>query len=1187
MVASSLSSVQLPPQHQVFINFRGKQLRNGFVSHLEKALRKDGINVFIDKNETKGKDLSILFSRIEQSRIALAIFSSLYAESKWCLDELEKIKECVDLGKLVVIPIFYKVETDDVKNLKGVFGDKFWELAKTCKGEKLDKWKEALKDVPKKLGFSLSEMSDEGECIHQIVGEVVKVLSGVSTDLERDVPIDDPSAGEEETREVDDPSGGEGETPEAAPDSLPLFGIETRLTQLEEKLDFDCKRTLTIGVIGMPGIGKTTLTKMLYEKWQHKFLRCVFLHDVRKMWKDCMMDRNILMRELLRDENVDQDVTDLSPESLKALLLSRKSLVVLDNVSDKKQIEVLLGECDWIKKGSLIFITTSDRSVIEGKVDNTYEVLRLSGRDSFQYFSYFAFGDEHCTLEGNFLNLSRLFVDYAKGNPLALKILGEELNGKDEMHWKEKLSDLAQSPNKTIQNVLQISYDGLGQLQKNVFLDVACFFRSGDEYYVRCLVESCDTEPIDALSEINDLPSKFLINISGGRVEMHDLLYTFGKELGSQGSHRLWDHKGVVGALKKRVGAHSVRGIFLDMSQLKKKLPLEKCTFSGMRNLRYLKFYNSPCHRECEADCKLNFPEGLEFPLDEVRYLYWLKFPLKKLPKDFNPKNLTDLNLPYSEIEEVWEGVKDTRKLKWVDLSHSSKLCNLSGLLNAESLQRLNLEGCTSLEELPREMNRMKSLILLNMRGCTSLRILPHMNLISLKTLILTNCSNLQTFRVISDNLETLHLDGTLISRLPTNMVKLQRLIVLNLKDCKMLGAVPECLGKLKALQELVLSGCSKLKTFPIPIENMKCLQILLLDGTSIADMPKIFQFNSSKVEDLSELRRGVNGLSSLKRLCLSRNDMISNLQIDISQIHHLKLLDLKYCKNLKSIPLLPPNLEILDAHGCQKLRTVASPMALVKHMEQVHSKFIFTNCTNLEQAAKNSITLYAQRKSQLDSVRCYKEGSFSEALLITSFPGSEVPSWFKHRTIGSKLKLKFPPHWCDNRLSTIALCAVVAFPYTQDEISRFSIQCTCEFTNELGTCIRFSCILGGGWVEQRKIDSDHVFICYTSSSHITNHAQGSLQSQEHHECVPTEASIKFEVRDGAGEIVNCGLSLVYEEPNHVVIEGNCNGTSSRRVLSVGKSIVSFAAGFLSIVLRYLWVGAVFFSVCGLVKSLH
>nr|VDC98919.1 unnamed protein product [Brassica oleracea] len=841
-----------------------------------------------------------------------------------------------------------------------------------------------------------------------------------------------------------------------------------------------------------------------------EFLRCVFLHHVRKLWKDCKMNRDIFMRELLKDDDVKQQVSDLSPESLKALLLS-----------------------------SRIFITTSDKSVIEGVVDDTYEVLRLSGRDSFQYFSFFAFSGKLCPPEDNFLNLSRLFVDYAKGNPLALKILGVELSEKDETHWEE-----------TLRSVLQISYNGLGQLHKDVFLDVACFFRSGDENYVRCLVESCDTDLLDAASEIKDLAR----------------------------SRRLWNHKGVVGALKKRTGAGSVRGIFLDMSELKEKLPLDRCTFTEMRNLRYLKFYSSRCHRECEADCKLNFPEGLDFPLDEVRYLFWLKFPLKKLPKDFNPRNLTDLNLSFSEIEEVWEGVKDTPKLKWVDLSHSSKLCNLTGLLNAENLQRLNLEGCMSLEELPREMKRMKSLVFLNMRGCTSLRVLPHMNLISMKTLILTNCSSLQTFQMVSTNLENLHLDGTAIGQLPTNMWKLQRLIVLNLKDCKMLVAVPECLGKLKALQELVLSGCSELKTFPIRIENMKSLQILLLDGTSITDTPKMLQLNSSKVEDLPELRRGMDGISSLQRLCLSMNDMITNLRIYISVLCHLKLLDLKFCKNLTSIPLLPPNLEILDAHGCGKLKTLAMPMAILKHMEKVHSKFIFTNCKSLEQAAKNSITTYAQKKSQLDALRCYKEGHASEALFITSFPGSEVPSWFDHRMIGSTLKLKFPPHWCDNRLSTIVLCAVVAF---QNEINSFSIECTCEFKNELGTCTRFSSILGGGWIEPRKIDSDHVFIGYTSCSHITKHVEGS---QGHQKCVPTEASIKFKVIDGSGEIMNCGLSLVYEESNHVVIEGDSDGTSSGRALSVVESTMSSATRLLSVVVRYLWLGVVFFSVFGFAR---
>ncbi|XP_019089676.1 PREDICTED: disease resistance protein RPS4-like isoform X1 [Camelina sativa] len=1138
MLANSSVSVESPPKYDVFLNFRGEQLRRNFVSHLEKALKIDGINVYMDKIETKGNDLSMLFTRIEQSSIAITIFSTQYTQSRWCLDELDKINQCVKSGKLVVIPIFYKVDTNDVKNMDGVFGEEFWKLAKAreSESEKYKNWRDAINAVSGKVGFTLGEKDDEGEFIDQIVGDVRKQLTNIS--IHR---------------------ADEGVRPEAASDSpSSLFGIKTRLKQLEEKLDFKCEDTLTIGVVGMPGIGKTTLMNVLYDKLQEEFLRCVFIRDVRNI--NFKRDGNILKKELLRVDGLDQQVDNMSDESLKALLLSKQFIVILDNVSDKKQIEVLLGRRDWIKRGSRIFITTSDRSVIEGMVDDTYVVQRLSGRDSYDYFRRFAFRGK--LQEGNFMDHSRLFVDYAEGNPSVLMILGNDLNGQEKTSWEKKHEALKQSPNEMIRIFLRKSYDELCQLQKDVFLDVACFFRSGDEYYVRCLVESSDTEPIDAVSKIKDLASKFLLNIYGGRVEMHDILYAFGKELGSEDSCRLWDHQGVVDALKNRAGAASVRGIFLDMSKLKKKLPLDSTTFVKMTNLRYLKFY-SCCHLKCQADCKFNFPEGLDFPMDELRYLYWLKFPLKRLPKDFNPKNLTDLNLPYSEIEEVWEGLKDTPKLKWVDLSHSRKLGNLSGFLNAESLQRLNLEGCTSLEALPDEMKHMKSLVFLNMRGCEKLRGLPHMNLISMKTLILTNCSSLEEFQVISTNLETLHLDGTKIGQLPEDMVKLQKLIVLNLKDCKELRAVPEFLGKLKALQELVLSGCSGLKTFPVPVENMKCLHILLLDGTEIKEISKIFQCSNSTVEDLCELRRGMNGLSSLRRLCLSRNEKIRNLQLDINQLYHLKRLDLKYCKNLTSISSLPLNLEILDAHGCDKLKTIALPIALLKLMEQVQSKFIFTNCNNLAQVAKSSITAYALRKLQLDALRCDKEGTVSKALLITCFPGSEVPSWFNYQTFGSELKLKFPPHWCDNRLSTLVLWAVVKFP--QDEINRFSIECTCELKNKLGTCIRFSCTLGGGWIEPRKIDSDHVFIGYTSCSHITKHLEGSLKSQEHHECVPTEASIEFEVRDGAGEIVNCGLSLVYEEPNHVVVQRNCNGTSSRRDFSGRNSVVvSFTAAYLS-----------------------
>lgn len=112
--------------HQVFINFRGSDVRQGFLSHLTSALKSNQINVFIDDHEDKGTNLDPLhLKRIEEASVALAIFSARYTESSWCLRELAKIKECEDEGKLVAIPIFYKLEPDTVRDLRGQFGHLF------------------------------------------------------------------------------------------------------------------------------------------------------------------------------------------------------------------------------------------------------------------------------------------------------------------------------------------------------------------------------------------------------------------------------------------------------------------------------------------------------------------------------------------------------------------------------------------------------------------------------------------------------------------------------------------------------------------------------------------------------------------------------------------------------------------------------------------------------------------------------------------------------------------------------------------------------------------------------------------------------------------------------------------------------------------------------------------------------
>lgn len=144
-----------PPQHQVFINFRG-ELRERFVKVLVDALKEELVNVFLDEDAMRGEDLTTLFDKIEKSRIAVTIFSERYTGSKWCLNELVKIKECMDKGNLEVFPVFFNVETEDVKKLEGNFGRNFRKLKKTYDKEKemTKKWKEALMSVSGKFGLT-------------------------------------------------------------------------------------------------------------------------------------------------------------------------------------------------------------------------------------------------------------------------------------------------------------------------------------------------------------------------------------------------------------------------------------------------------------------------------------------------------------------------------------------------------------------------------------------------------------------------------------------------------------------------------------------------------------------------------------------------------------------------------------------------------------------------------------------------------------------------------------------------------------------------------------------------------------------------------------------------------------------------------------------------------------------------
>ncbi|KAM1542966.1 hypothetical protein PS2_012315 [Malus domestica] len=172
--ASSSFSISNPYTYDVFLSFRGEDTRNNFTGHLYNALRQKGITTFIDDGIRRGENISAsLLRAIEESTISIIVLSENYAESKWCLDELEKILECKKSKQQMVRSIFYKVDPSNVRNQRGSYGEALAQHERTFKDniEKVYRWREALSEAASLCGWPFLD----GYGTNAIKGIMVKV----------------------------------------------------------------------------------------------------------------------------------------------------------------------------------------------------------------------------------------------------------------------------------------------------------------------------------------------------------------------------------------------------------------------------------------------------------------------------------------------------------------------------------------------------------------------------------------------------------------------------------------------------------------------------------------------------------------------------------------------------------------------------------------------------------------------------------------------------------------------------------------------------------------------------------------------------------------------------------------------------------------------------------------------------
>ncbi|KAI4354051.1 hypothetical protein L6164_002951 [Bauhinia variegata] len=155
------------PSYDVFISCIDcyQDNRMGFFYHLLCSLQSAGLAVYRDvQGHRKGLLRANFFSfsplkDIERSRVCIVIFSSAFATSRCCLEEVEKIVEFHTTIGQIVLPIFYNVEQREVRRQRGTFGKAFVKLSKkiSASKEKQLSWRRALTKAAKLKGWHLTD----------------------------------------------------------------------------------------------------------------------------------------------------------------------------------------------------------------------------------------------------------------------------------------------------------------------------------------------------------------------------------------------------------------------------------------------------------------------------------------------------------------------------------------------------------------------------------------------------------------------------------------------------------------------------------------------------------------------------------------------------------------------------------------------------------------------------------------------------------------------------------------------------------------------------------------------------------------------------------------------------------------------------------------------------------------------
>ncbi|KAG2669028.1 hypothetical protein I3760_14G015600 [Carya illinoinensis] len=807
-----------------------------------------------------------------------------------------------------------------------------------------------------------------------------------------------------------------------------------------------------IAIVGMGGIGKTTLAQLAYNDYR------VEQHFNLKIWF-CVSEEFVVPNVM--KSIIDQSATSSAPSTedpeqlqvtLKKNLNGKKFLLILDDVWSEKPIhqEFLEQLLQYGARGSKILVTTRNESVASAMhAIEPYHLNYLPNDDCWSLFEKHAFCDGSFNADLEIKEIGRQIVKKCKGLPLAIKAIGDLL-------WSE-------SNVERWTNILKSNLWDLPMERTNILPALMLSYKYLPSYLKRCFAY-CSIFPKDYIFEKDEL---VLLWMAEGFLQQSEI------ETMEEVGNRYFDALVSRSLFQKSLETYESGFVMHDLVNDLANFVTGQFGFTRLegdnskeigRMTRYLSYFHGSLD---------NFDKNIEEDLYKAKQLRtFLVLDCKewseiKMPRAWGLKVLSLSGI--RELTELFDSISKMKHLRYLDVSESL----IKGLPNSicmlYNLQTLKLSYCVELERLPKDMWKLINLRHLQIDETFNLKEMPIQmdrlkclqtlskfivskhdsgssnigelgKLINLRGNLLIQ--ELQNIRSAKDALDASLKDKRYLEELvlewnpPEEVLGIsesQRGVIENLQSHEKLKSLtiyyyggrgfPDWIGPgLHSLSKLELINCKYCSILP-PIGQLPSLNKLYIEGIDgVVTVGPEFYINSSSFH---------NPFGRLKFLRLVNMSNLEdwfhlNVQNEVKTYSRLEELYIENCPKLRGrLPVHLPSLKILEIGKCQHLEVSLS----IESFPVLTPKEI-TECDNLE-----SFALPEQHKHDkiVDFNNCLQELRICSCSSLVSLLMEGLLSALKVLSIVDCKKLELPmprQHSSLEKLYLIDCCdSLTSFP--------------------------------------------------------------------------------------------------------------------------------------------------------------